>query len=184
MNETGLLQAIRALPRDIKPQRDLWPAVEARLNASTPMRKPRSYALHWRLPAMAAATVMALVTGIFVGRGMVAPSTDQLATGQLAPTVLEYALAGTVMATEREYQAAFRELAPLDYSGLGLTGESPDILRGSWEDLLQVETSLLAALSQHPSNIFLQEKLLDLRSQQLRFIKQLALLEQNNWRTT
>ena len=91
---------------------------------------------------------------------------------------------GTVKATEREYQAAFSELVPLDYSGLRLEGEEPDALRGSWEDLLQAETSLLAALQQYPSNIYLNGKLLDLRSQQLQFVKQLALLEQNNWRRT
>ena len=63
-------------------------------------------------------------------------------------------------------------------------GEQPDALRGSWQDLLQTESSLLAALRQYPGNIFLNKKLLDLRSQQLQFVKQLALLEQNNWRRT
>jgi len=32
--------------------------------------------------------------------------------------------------------------------------------------------------------MYLNEKLLDLRAQQLQFVKQLALLEQNNWRRT
>ncbi len=117
--------------------------------------------------------------GIFIGRGM-----DTVPAGQTAQSMLEFALIGTVEAAEREYQAAFRELVPLDYSGLRLEGEEPDALRGSWEDLQQAETSLLAALAQYPSNIYLNEKLLDLRSQQLQFVKQLAMLEQNNWRRT
>jgi hypothetical protein len=91
---------------------------------------------------------------------------------------------GTVKAAEREYQAAFSELVPLDYSGLILAGEEPDALRDSWEAMVQAEDSLLAALQQYPSNVYLNEKLLDLRSQQLQFVKQLALLEQNNWRRT
>jgi len=99
-------------------------------------------------------------------------------------SVLEFAMIGTVKAAEREYQAAFSELVPLDYSGLNLVGEEPDALRSSWEALVQAEDSLLAALQQYPSNIYLNGKLLDLRSQQLQFIKQLALLEQNDWRRT
>jgi hypothetical protein len=122
---------------------------------------------------------MALTTGIFIGRGM-----DMGAEVQMSETVREYALIGAVRATELEYQAAFSELVPLDYSGLRLEGEEPDALRGSWEALLQAETSLLAALQQYPSDTYLNGKLLDLRSQQLQFVKRLALLEQNNWRRT
>lgn len=180
MKESELQSAIGSLPRSIKPQRDLWPVINKRLEAvdkvdNLPYKTP-----FWRTPAMAAAVLLALTSGIFIGRGM-----DTRPTGQISSFVLEeYALIGTVEATEREYQAAFRELVPLDYSGMRLEGEQPDALRGSWEDLLQTEFSLLAALRQYPGNIFLNKKLLDLRSQQLQFVKQLALLEQNNWRRT
>ena len=81
-------------------------------------------------------------------------------------------------------QAAFQELIPLDYSGMQLAGDNQDALRGSWDDIQKAESSLLAALKEYPSNSFLNEKLIDLRSQQLQFVKQLALLEQNNWRRT
>ena len=72
------------------------------------------------------------------------------------------------------------------YAGwlMRLEGAEPDALRVSWEDLQQAEASLLAALAQYPTNTYLNEKLLDLRSQQLRFVKQLAMLEQNDWRKT
>jgi len=88
------------------------------------------------------------------------------------------------MWTTSHHCGAGHELVPLDYSGLRLEGEEPDALRGSWEALLQAESSLLAALQQYPSNIYLNGKLLDLRSQQLQFVNRLALLEQNNWRRT
>jgi len=179
MKESELQSAIGSLPRSIKPQRDLWPDINQRLETVGKDDKVFYKAPFWRTPAMAAAVLLALTSGIFIGRGM-----DAGPAGQTAQSVLEYALVGTVEATEREYQAAFRELVPLDYSGLRLEGEEPDALRGSWEDLLQAETSLLAALRQYPSNIYLNGKLLDLRSQQLQFVKQLALLEQNNWRRT
>ena len=73
------------------------------------------------MPAMAAAVLVALTTGIFIGRGL-----DMGPADQTAQPVQHYAMAGTVEAAEREYQAAFRELVPLDYSGLRLEGEEPD----------------------------------------------------------
>lgn len=179
MKETELREAIGSLPRSMKPPRDLWPGINARLEAGESEAGMQYRAAHWRMPAMAAAVLLALATGIFIGRGIGTGS-----PGQMSQTMQQLALVGTVQATELEYQAAFSELVPLDYSGLRLEGEEPDALRGSWDALLQAETSLLAALQQYPTNIYLNEKLLDLRSRQLQFIKQLALLEQNNWRRT
>jgi len=179
MKESELQNAIGSLPRSMKPQRDLWPGINGRLETVARDGYVRHKTAFWRKPAMAAAVLVALTTGIFIGRGM-----DAGPAGQTGQSILEYALIGTVEAAEREYQAAFSELVPLNYSGLRLEGEEPDALRGSWEDLLQAETSLLAALQQYPTNVYLNGKLLDLRSQQLQFIKQLALLEQNNWRRT
>jgi hypothetical protein len=193
MRESELQDAIDSLPSSIRPQRDLWPAINRRIESAEKTGRAPYKAPFWRTPAMAAAVLLALTSGIFIGRGMdgpgqlldrlpVSPSTEP--AGQTGQSVLEYALIGTIKATEREYQAAFRELVPLDYSGLLLEGEQPDALRGSWEDLQQAESSLLAALAQYPSNIYLNGKLLDLRSQQLQFVKRMALLEQNNWRRT
>jgi len=179
MKESELHSAIESLPRSIRPQRDLWPEINERIGAADTGDHVQHRTPFWRTPAMAAAVLLALTTGIFIGRGL-----DTGPAGQTAEYIQQYALVGSVETAEREYQAAFRELVPLDYSGLRLEGEEPDALRGSWEDLLQAETSLLAALRQYPSNTYLNEKLLDLRSQQLQFVKQLALLEQNNWRRT
>ena len=179
MKESELHSAIGSLPRSMKPPRDLWPGISQRLVTVEREGNVDDKSPLWRRPAMAAAVLLALTTGIFIGRGMDVGSPDQM-----TQTVQQYALIGTVKATELEYQAAFSELVPLDYSGLRLEGEEPDALRGSWEALLQAESSLLAALQQYPSNIYLNGKLLDLRSQQLQFVKRLALLEQNNWRRT
>jgi len=179
MKETDLQNAIGSLPRSMKPARDLWPGIEQRLGKAERDAVVRREPSYWRVPALAAAVLMALVTGIYIGRGL-----DTGAADQVTETVEEAALIGTVKATELEYQAAFSELVPLDYSGLRLDGEEPDALRGSWEALVQTETALLAALKQYPSDVYLNEKLMDLRSRQLQFVKQLALLEQNDWRRT
>lgn len=179
MKESELQNAIGSLPHSIKPQRDLWPGIHQQIGMAEKAGMVRYKTPLWRTPAMAAAVLLALTSGIFIGRGM-----DAGPSGQSAHSMLEYTLLGTVTATEREYRAAFRELLALDYSGLRLKGEQPDALRGSWQDLQQAESSLLAALAQYPSNLYLNGKLLDLRSQQLHFVKRLILLEQNNWRRT
>jgi hypothetical protein len=179
MNETEFKEAIGSLPKSIPPPRDLWPSIEARLRPGAVGDGASRHVRAWQWPAMAAGVMLALAAGILIGRGM------GEAPVEAAPyPVAQFALAGGIETAEREYQAAFRELVPLDYSGLSLQSEDPEALRKSWEDLLQAETLLLAALQQYPSNMYLNEKLLDLRSSQLRFVKQLALLEQNDWRRT
>lgn len=179
MKETELQNAIGSLPRSMKPPRDLWPGISERLGSVEREAGAQHGASFWRAPALAAAVLLALVTGIYIGRGL-----DTNVGEQPTATVQEAALIGTVKATELEYQAAFSELVPLDYSGLRLQGEEPDALRGSWDALVQTETALLEALKQYPSDVYLNEKLMDLRSQQLQFVKRLALLEQNDWRRT
>ena len=109
MKESELQDAIGSLPRGIKPQRDLWPDISQRLGAVEKADKVHYQVPFWRKPAMAAAVLLALTGGIFIGRGM-----DTEPAGETARSMLEYALIGTVEATEREYQAAFRELVPLD----------------------------------------------------------------------
>ena len=173
MNETELTNAMKSLPRRIKPHSDLWPGINDRLEP----QQIQPTTLIWRMPAIAAAVLLALTTGIFIGRGIDTPPAGQM-------SMLEYSLAGTIETTEREYQAAFRELVPLDYSGMQLAGDDSESIRGSWDELQKAEISLLAALREYPANIFLNEKLMDLRSQQLQFVKQMVLLEQNNWRRT
>jgi hypothetical protein len=179
MKESEITSAIGTLPRSMKPPRDLWPAISERLETVEREDAGTYKPSFWRAPAIAAAVLLSLASGIFIGRGM-----EEGFDGQVSGTAQANALIGTMQATELEYQAAFSELVPLDYSGLRLEGEGTDALRGSWEALLQAETSLLAALQQYPADFFLNGKLLDLRSQQLQFVKRLALLEQNNWRRT
>ena len=177
MNEIELKRTIKALPREITPQDDLWPGIESRLEPRECSKSATSHSYWWRMPAVAAALVMALASGIFIGRGLEAPESGTLSTK-------DYVLAGSSRNAEREFQAAFQELVPLDYSGMQLAGDNQDALRVSWDEMQKTESSLLAALKDYPSNSFLNEKLIDLRSQQLQFVKQLVLLEQNNWRRT
>ena len=128
MKESELQSAIGSLPRSIRPQRDLWPGISDRLETVEKSGEVRYKTPFWRTPAMAAAVLLALAGGIFIGRGM-----DTGPADQTVQSVMEYALIGTVEAAEREYQAAFRELVPLDYSGMRLAGDDPESIRGSWD---------------------------------------------------
>jgi len=175
MNETELNKLIESLPNRIRPQRDLWPGINSRLDSRQERPGTAVAAPAWRLPAMAAAVLLALTSGIFIGRGLDTPPAGQM-------SVLESVLAGTMENSELVYQAAFKELVPLDYSGMRLAGDDPASVRVSWDEMQKVETSLLTALREYPGNTFLNEKLMDLRSQQLQFVKRLVMLEQNNWR--
>ncbi len=177
MNETDIDQALGLLPRRIEPQRDLWPGISEQLDAGKAHNELPATKSFWHAPAIAATVFLALATGIIIGRGVDEPP-------QARMSILEYSLAGTLEASEREYQAAFAELVPTDYSGMQLAGDDPQPVRNSWDDLQKVEAALLAALREYPADIFLNEKLLDLRAQQLRFVKHMVLLEQNNWRRT
>lgn len=177
MNESELRQTIKSLPRHIKPEDDLWAGIESRLEPRKSVQNLQAARSRWFFPAIAAAIVLALTSGIFIGRGLDAPGQDQL-------SIKDFVLAGSTQNAEREFQAAFQELIPLNYSGMRLAGDDPEALRGSWNDMQQAESSLLAALKEYPSNSFLNKQLIYLRSQQLQFAKQLALLEQNNWRRT
>ena len=70
MKESELQSAIGSLPRSMKPQRDLWPGINERLETVERKAAGAYKAPFWRTPAMAAAVLLALTTGIFIGRGM------------------------------------------------------------------------------------------------------------------
>lgn len=177
MNEFDWQQRVKTLPLQIQPKTDLWPAIASRLEPRESVSEPGPRRSYWRLPAIAAAILITLTTGIFIGGTLDAPPGEQI-------TARDYAVTHARQNAELEFQAAFKEVLALDYSGAQLAADSPDALRNSWDDMQKAEASLLAALNQYPANHFLNTKLVELRSKQLRFIKQVVFLEQNNWRRT
>ena len=93
MKESELHSAIGSLPRSMRPQRDLWPGISQRLETVEREGNVDDESPFWRRPAMAAAVLLALTTGIFIGRGMDVGPADQM-----TQTVQQYALIGTVKA--------------------------------------------------------------------------------------
>jgi hypothetical protein len=87
-------------------------------------------------------------------------------------------------ASEREYRAAWKSLGPLGLSPTMLQPETLEALARSWQVMKEAESALLLALDEHPDNPYLADKLLELRGQQLEFMRDMHMLEQNNRRET
>lgn len=94
------------------------------------------------------------------------------------------AVAAAIEASEREYQAAWKGFEPVGLAPSVLAQETIDELGRSWQAMKQAEIALLTALDEHPDNPFLAEKLLELRGQQLDFMRALHMLDQNSRSTT
>ena len=167
------------LPKEITPRRDLWPDIEAKLNSRAGDNFKNTKFGAWRSHAVAATVLVAFAAGMMLGRqtGMQSTSPAQMP----AP---DYALIGALAASEREYQAAFREFIPVGYARPYLADDELESIEHSWGDLRQAETALLSALQEYPDHPFLNQRLLGLRGQQLDFMKQLAMLDQNTRRNT
>ena len=100
-----------------------------------------------------------------------------------AEPVLTGGLSGTLLATELEYQAAFREFISVGDPSSNLKHQTVERMIAGWKDLRESEAGLSLALQQNPGNPFLNEKMLKLRSRQLEFLKQIAALDRNSRRT-
>ena len=87
-------------------------------------------------------------------------------------------------AVELEYASAYKGFRPLMLQPSLFEASTTDELRASWADMQDAEEALKAALAEYPENPFLSEKLLNLRAQQLEFMRQLHMLDQTSWRTT
>lgn len=176
-DERQLLEALRALPREITPQNELWSGIEQRLGPQQLAEADRNRS--WPMRALAASVAVAFVAGLMFGR-QEAPAPVQ----QAPEASTSLAMLAATEASEREYQAAFREFIPVGAARAVLKSETIQNIEQSWAELQQTESALLAALHEYPDNSFLNQKLLDLRSQQLGFMQQLATLDQFSRRTT
>jgi hypothetical protein len=91
---------------------------------------------------------------------------------------------GLLDAIDAEYLAAFREFINVGDSRDSLAPQTVEKIEMGWADLRVTETALVAALEENPENLFLNERMLELRARQLGFLKQLITLDRNNRRMT
>ncbi len=177
-NDEELRTALHDLPVSMRPGRDLWPGIARRIAAREPRHQASSGPM-WRHQAIAASVAIAFVAGLMFGQQM---GGAERPPGEASPGNL--VMQATLEATEREYQAAFREFITVGAARTLLETQAVENIDNSWAELQQAASALLAALRNYPENTYLNQKLLDLRAQQLGFMQQMAMLDQFSRRKT
>ena len=186
LSEQELLERLGALPREITPAGYAWSAIAQRIGQEDTSYRQQS-ASRWWIHAAVASVAAVFIAGVLIGRqwdaapGMAQPGFVQASQAQ---AVWVSGLAGALTANELEYQAAFREFISIRDFQESLPQQAVMNLTAGWADLSEAESALTNAIRDNPGNSFLTAKMLELRSRQLKFLKQLASLDQNNRRTT
>jgi hypothetical protein len=192
MNEKELLARLAELPREKAPSRDPWPAISAAMETRSNERRVAKTGSSWWPTAAAAAVVLALAAGILLRPGL-----DNMnpVRGEPVASVSETApnaavaqpnarVSGMLDSLDAEYTAAFREFIGAGESRDVLAQQTVDKIEMGWADMRVAEEQLSAALEQNPGDLFLSERMMELRARQLGFLKQLVSLERNNRRLT
>jgi len=187
IDEQELLQRLSELPREIAPRRDVWPDILSRIDGNDAVGAIHTPDRRWSRFAVAAGFLVAFAAGLILGpRLLDAPGSrfqeNQLARSEADAPDFPSSLPTLLAATEMEYQAAFREFVSVGDSKSTLSQGTVDKLLTSWDEMRQSEAGLTVALEENPNNPFLNNRMLELRSRQLQFLKQIAALEQNSRR--
>jgi len=193
IGEQELLRRIAELPLEIRPGRDPWPEISARIAVSEApsarvARLPPWSLPQWSLMGAAASVALALAVGwLLVSERAAAPvasgSPSELAQSGVGPEAIS-GLRASLKASEAEYRAAFREFIPVGSARPNLSPQTVAVIETGWAEMRQTETELTAALAMRPNDPFLNDRLLQLRARQLGFLQRLATLDQNNRRMT
>jgi hypothetical protein len=172
MNEKELLNRLAKLPREISPGRDPWPEISARLESSGATIGTRYSTPGWWFKAAAASVVLVFSAGLLLKPLWNTGPSEITGTPGLLDTM------------DAEYLAAFREFNNIGGSRGNMAPETVEKIEMGWADLRVTETALAVALEENPGDLFLNERMLELRTRQLGFLKQLITLDRNNRRMT
>ena len=166
--------ALQALPRDVAPPGDLWPAIAARIEAERAVataatsRRPR-----WMMPLAAAAAAVALVAGsslitaTLIGNGQrnatmaSAPKSSRASDPAADPRVIPAAF-GPGHVLDQEYLAARRQLANTLQARIErMPPSARQKLEANLAELHRASREINAALAQQPGDPLLEELLLN-----------------------
>jgi hypothetical protein len=159
MSELEYRRALKALPREIEPERDLWSGIAARIQAPVAKRRQPQ----WMRYAVAAGfTFTALALGMQLGPW--SQSTAPLGTAQTAqasPWVLREAELLKVDLNSTLNSGPGAELAAI--------ARAPDqVLSASLKELDSAEDELDRALRQNPDSTFLLDRMRRVQQQKTR----------------
>jgi hypothetical protein len=154
------VSSLRDLPLDITPPRDLWPEVEARLT-DTGARRRRPWGFPSVRPqyfAIAAALVVAVAVGIFIGRGLwpVGRGRSLVSNGPAAQ-----ALPALFVKDPRYLRERAQLMQSLNARLAALPPQSRQKVLASLATIHQSMRDIQAALGREPGNALLQELLVD-----------------------
>ena len=146
MKETDLRWALRQLPREIEPSRDLWSGIEAGIRNAPAAPKPRRWPV-----AFAAAATLLLAGGLYWRSIPVEPAPD--------PRQIEArVVSAEARAITDEYQAALRQ-----FDGAPLPEQVEPSIAARDRSVAQIQSAIVAA----PDSVFLLEQLRRTYSQRL-----------------
>jgi hypothetical protein len=159
-------EALARLPRQVEPARDLWPAIEGRLEP----REGRSRGRGWQWPAAAAAAVLLVAVSSVITASLVRREQATMAQRSPAPTgaVLAPAAFGPGQALGPAYLAARGELArSLEARIARLPPDGRLQLERNLAELRRASEQINAALELSPGDPLLEELLLNVYQDEL-----------------
>ncbi len=146
---------LRSLPREIEPQRDLWPAIEARLDSTSSRRRPA-----WAWQVAAAVVLVAassLITASLLRRG---DSPTAQATAPAMPVVR--AAFGQPSGLGAGYESARQELATdLEQRMSSMPEPARQKLLANLAEMRRAADEINAALARQPGDPLLEELLMN-----------------------
>ena len=172
MNEKELLNRLAELPREMSPGRDPWPEISARIESSGAGVGSTQPAPGWLFKAAAASIVLVFTAGLLFKPVWNTGPAEISGAPSLLDTI------------DAEYLAAFEEFNNIGGSRGNLAPQTIEKIEMGWAYLRVTETALAVALEENPGDQFLNERMLELRTRQLGFLKQLITLDRNNRRMT
>jgi hypothetical protein len=179
------VSSLRELPQAIEPARDLWPQIEARLNAiqaaaptapgaMIPLRRSRAR-LRW---LAAAAMVASVAVGVWIGRSLLPGSGPLIAVRQpttVAPSVNPAgggaAAADVAYVNDPRYQRQRAALLRSLQAQLAtMPPETRDKVQASLAAVEKAKQDLEQALGKDPGNALLQELLVNTYQDEMRVL--------------
>jgi len=166
------VSALRDLPGDIAPSRDLWPGIESRIAAerqtSAGDGRPRFQTSRFRVLALAA-TISALAIGIWLGRNML-PGASAPVTAPNPSSAMQGTLPAAYVTNPTYVKERATLLASFEQQVKALPPDSRDKVLAGLANIRQSMEDIQEALGREPGNALLQELLVNTYQDEMRVL--------------
>ena len=163
------VKSLRDLSQEVRPERDLWPQIEARLRAESPapagsvglLRAP------WRRIAALAAAIVAVAAGIAVDRVLLHGAGSPLGAASLSNSA---AVPVAYLSDPRYVQARAALMSSLSTRLAALPPDSRAHVLASLATIHRSMLDIQTALGRDPGNALLQELFVDTCQDEMRVL--------------